>query len=148
MRHANGAGEDRRRGLQPAVESSEDVWTPADGNGSNGDVLLVAGGLSVLALSAGDAEGGASSGALLVPGGVAMVACAVVSLRGGPRRGRPERWGRRAIGALAVALSLMWIVMPLGAALYVSGKPRAAVPESALGIPHLDYRQAGDRAFD
>jgi dienelactone hydrolase len=30
----------------------------------------------------------------------------------------------------------MWVVIPVGAALYVSGKPRLAVPPGALGLPH------------
>jgi uncharacterized protein len=49
-----------------------------------------------------------------------------------------ERWARRAAGVLAVAASLIWIVSPVGGALYATGKPRTAVPDAALGIPHRD----------
>jgi hypothetical protein len=104
----------------------------------SGLILLVAGGLSAWAVGAGEPEGGAWSGLLLIPAGAAMLACAVASLRGGPPRGRGERWARRAGGALAVVLSLMWIVMPVGGAIYTTGKPRTAVPDAALGLPHRD----------
>jgi fermentation-respiration switch protein FrsA (DUF1100 family) len=104
----------------------------------SGLILLVAGGLSAWAVGAGEPEGGAWSGLLLIPAGAAMLACAVASLRGGPPRGRVERWARRAGGALAVVLSLMWIVMPVGGAIYTTGKPRTAVPDAALGLPHRD----------
>jgi uncharacterized protein len=67
-----------------------------------------------------------------------MLACAAASLRGAPRRGRVERWARRAGGALAIAASLIWIVTPVGGALYATGKPRTAVPDAALGLPHRD----------
>jgi uncharacterized protein len=102
-------------------------------------LIVVAAGVScVIRVSAGDPEGGAWSGLLLVPAGLAMAACGVTSLRGGPPRRRAERWARRAIGALAVLLSLMWVVMPVGVAVFAAGKPRAGVPAGALGIPHED----------
>jgi uncharacterized protein len=109
-----------------------------------GLITLVVAALSVWHVSAGDVEGGAWSGLLLVPAGIAMVACAIASLRGGPRRGRVQRWARRAAGAVAVALSLLWVVMPVGVALFATGKPRAAVPAGALGIPHanVSFRSA------
>jgi fermentation-respiration switch protein FrsA (DUF1100 family) len=101
-------------------------------------IALVAGGLSVWAVSAGDSEGGAWSGLLLVPAGVAMLVCAARALRGAPERRRWERWARRVVGVLGVVVSLMWLVMPVGVALYATGKPRTPVPAGALGIPHQD----------
>ena len=103
-----------------------------------GLIALVAGGLSVWAVSAGDSEGGAWSGLLLVPAGVAMVVCAARALRGAPERRWWERWGRRVVGALTVLVSVMWLVMPVGVALYATGKPRTPVSAGALGIPHKD----------
>jgi dienelactone hydrolase len=101
-------------------------------------ITVTAGALSVSQVAAGQAEGGAWSGLLLLPAGVAMVACAVAGLRDAPQRGRPERWTRRAVGAVVVVLSLMWIVMPVGVALFATGTPRAAVSARALGVPHED----------
>jgi hypothetical protein len=103
---------------------------------ASGLITLVMGGLSAWAVSVGSSEGGAWSGLLLLPAGAAMLGCAVAALRPAPVRPRAVRWARRAGGALAVALVLMWVVIPVGAALYVSGKPRQPVPAAALGIPH------------
>jgi hypothetical protein len=104
----------------------------------SGLITLVAGGLSAWALSLGSSEGGAWSGVLLLPAGAAMLGCAVAALRPTPVRPRAVRWARRAAGAVAIVLVLLWVVIPLGAALYVSGKPRLPVPAGALGIPHED----------
>ena len=103
-----------------------------------GSILLTAGGLSVSAVAAGDPEGGAWSGLLLLPAGAAMLGCAVASLRGAPPRAPLQRWARRAIGAVVALLALIWIVMPVGVALFATGKPHAAVPAGALGIAHED----------
>jgi hypothetical protein len=105
---------------------------------ASGLVTLVAGALSAWAVGVGAAGGGAWSGLLLLPAGVAMLGCAVAALRPAPVRPRALRWVRRAGGAVAVALVLLWIVVPVGAALYLTGKPRLPVPEGALGIPHED----------
>jgi uncharacterized protein len=51
---------------------------------------------------------------------------------------RPVRWARRPGGAVAVVLVLMWAVIPVGAALSVSGKRRLPVLPGALGIPRQD----------
>jgi fermentation-respiration switch protein FrsA (DUF1100 family) len=40
----------------------------------------------------------------------------------------------------AALLSLIWIVMPVGAALFATGKPRTGVPAGALGIAHENVR--------
>ena len=101
-----------------------------------GLITSVAGALSVATVAAGSAEGGAPSGLLLVPAGVVMLACAAAAMRHAPPRSRPERWTRRAAGVVAVALSLMWIVMPVGVALVAECKPRGAVRADALGLPH------------
>jgi fermentation-respiration switch protein FrsA (DUF1100 family) len=101
-----------------------------------GVLALVSGALAIWQLSAGGSEGGAYSGVLMLPAGAVMLACAVLSLRGGPPRPRPARWARRALGTVVTLLSLLWIAFPVGAALYAAGKPRAAVPAGALGIPH------------
>jgi uncharacterized protein len=101
-----------------------------------GLIVLAAGGLAVWRVSAGDAVGGAWSGLLLVPAGLAMLTCAVVTLRGGPRRAPLERWARRVAGLLAVVLAVNWLVLPVGFALYATGKPASAVPAGALGLPH------------
>ena len=101
-----------------------------------GLITSVAGAVSVASVAAGSAEGGAWSGLLLVPAGVVMLACAAGALRHAPPRSRPERWTRRAAGVVAVALSLMWIVIPVGVALVAEGKPRGAVRADALGLPH------------
>jgi uncharacterized protein len=101
-------------------------------------ITLVAGALSVATVAAGSGEGGAWSGLLLVPAGAAMLACAADAMRHAPRRSRPERWARRAAGVVAVALSLMWIVMPVAVALVAEGGPRRAVRADALAIPHED----------
>jgi uncharacterized protein len=105
-----------------------------------GLVTLATGALSVAQVGAGTAEGGGRSGLLLVPAGLAMVACAAASLRGAPTRRPAERWLRRASGAVAVLLALMWVVMPVGVAIFATGKPRADVPAATLGIPHDDVR--------
>ena len=58
-----------------------------------------------------------------------MLACAAPTLRGGTSDRRPaERWDRRALGVVAVALALMWVVMPVGVAMFAAGKPRSDVP--------------------
>src|SRR4051794_14157091 len=142
------AGESARRGTPAAVlavgfaVAAYFVW-PRLPRGPRalvaltaGLVWIIAGGLSISELLAGDSEGGAWSGLLLMPAGLVMLACAVASLRRSPPRRPLERWGRRAIGALAVVLSLMWIVMPVGVALFATGKPRDAVPAGALGLAH------------
>ena len=70
---------------------------------------------------------------------MALTACAVAALRGGPRRSPAHRWARRAGGAVAVAAALLLVVMPVGAALYVTGKPRLPVPAHALdAVAHED----------
>jgi alpha/beta superfamily hydrolase len=108
-----------------------------------GLIVVATGASSAIRVSAGDPEGGAWSGLLLAPAGLAMAACGVASLRGAPPRRRAERWGRRAIGAIAVLLSLMWVVIPVAVALFATGKPRGPVPAAALGIPHEDVSFAG-----
>jgi dienelactone hydrolase len=142
------AGQGARRGLPAAIgavlfaAAARLVW-PRVARGPRalvafvtGLIVLAAGVLSVTAVAAGDSEGGAWSGLLLLPAGLAMLGCAVASLRGAPHRRPLERWVRRAIGVLAALLSLMWIVMPVGVALFATGKPRAGVPAGALGIAH------------
>jgi alpha/beta superfamily hydrolase len=108
-----------------------------------GLIVVAVGVSSVMRVSAGDPEGGAWSGLLLAPAGLAMTACGVASLRGAPPRRRAERWARRVIGAVAVLLSLMWVVMPVAVAVFATGKPRDDVPSGALGIPHEDVSFAG-----
>jgi fermentation-respiration switch protein FrsA (DUF1100 family) len=101
-----------------------------------GLITAVAGGLAVWQVSVGSAEGGAWTGLLLVPAGSAMLGCAVVTMAHAPARRLPARWGRRAGGVVAAALALLWVVMPVATALFVSGKPRSPVPAGALAIPH------------
>jgi alpha/beta superfamily hydrolase len=105
----------------------------------SGLVTGTAGVLATTTVAAGQSEGGAWSGLLLAPAGVAMIACATLTLRGGtPDRRAAERWGRRALGVIAVALALMWVVMPVGVAMFAAGKPRSDVPAGALGLAHED----------
>lgn len=103
-----------------------------------GAIVTATGVLSAMTVAAGQAEGGAWSGLLLVPAGAAMLACAELTLRGAPERRPAERWGRRALGVVVTALALLWVVIPVIGAEFATGKPRAAVPEHALGIPHED----------
>ena len=79
------------------------------------------------------------TGLLLVPAGVALLGCAVAALRAGPRRSLAQRLTRRAAGTVAVAVALVLVVLPVGAALYITGKPRLPVPAHALdGVAHED----------
>src|SRR4029079_4994670 len=81
------------------------------------------------------------SGLLLAPAGVAMIACAALTLRGGTPDRRAAEWrGRLARGVIAVALALMWVVVPVGVAMFAAGKPRSDVPAGALGLAHQDVR--------
>src|SRR5690242_11308890 len=103
-----------------------------------GSITLTAGALAVSAVAAGDPEGGAWSGLLLVPAGAAMLGVAVASLRDAPARPPLRRWTRRAIGTAVTLFALIWVVMPVGVALFATGKPRETVPAGALGIAHED----------
>ena len=75
-------------------------------------------------------------GFVLAAGGVALLTAAVVTLRSKPRVSgarRAARWGLTFVSAILVGY---FVVLPVGAALWITGKPRVAV--RTFAVPHED----------
>jgi hypothetical protein len=72
----------------------------------------------------------------LAAGGVALLVAAVLALRSKPHVSgarRAVRWGLTFVAAILVGY---YVVLPIGAALWVTGKPRVAV--RTFAVPHED----------
>jgi fermentation-respiration switch protein FrsA (DUF1100 family) len=95
--------------------------------------------LAVLDARAVGARGEDWTGFLLGPAGAALCALAPVLLWRSRRRG-DHRVLRRAATGLAALLGAFWLVVPLGAALGVTHRPRAGAVPLALGRPALDVK--------
>jgi pimeloyl-ACP methyl ester carboxylesterase len=77
-----------------------------------------------------------SPGLALALGGVALLAAAVVALRSKPRVSRGRRVVRWMLTGVVTLLTAYYVVVPVGAAMWITGKPRVAV--RTFTVPHED----------
>jgi uncharacterized protein len=74
-------------------------------------------------------------GLLAAAGGVVLLALAVViALRPKEPRPRLSRWGLRGVSAGVVTLTFLFVVLPVGTAVYYVHKPAIALPATVLGL--------------
>ena len=74
-------------------------------------------------------------GLLSAVGGIVLLALAVViALRPKPARPRLSRWGLRGVTAGVVTLTFLFVVLPVGTAVYLVHKPAIALPATVLGL--------------
>jgi hypothetical protein len=103
-----------------------------------GAFALVFGAMSAWHVGADRLAGDDLTGLVLLPAGVVAFALAIAALRGRPAAPGWRRWRNAATGAVVVLGVLLFVVEPLGVALYVNAKPRIPVDPAALGIAHQD----------
>jgi uncharacterized protein len=81
-------------------------------------------------------------GFALVAGGLALLAAAIVALRSKPRVSRGRRLLRWGLTFVATLLVGYFIVLPIGAALWITGKPRVQVRTFAVSHEDVTLRSA------
>jgi uncharacterized protein len=105
-----------------------------------GAVAFADGGLHVAHIRrAGAASADDLTGLVSGLGGAVMIALAVaIVFRPKAQRSRTRRWLLRAGAAVGAALTVFFVVMPLGVAVYLVHKQPVDVPSAKLPVPHED----------
>lgn len=109
-----------------------------------GALALEGAGLAIADTRSVGARGEDWTGVLLVPVGVVLLGLAAVLLWRSRKPGR-LRWLRRGGIALLSLVSVYWLVLPVGVAIYATHRPRADVTPAELGRP---YEQVTVRTGD
>ena len=103
-----------------------------------GILITTAGAMHVVHAVVDEAERSDLSGMLAMIGGVALITLGlVVAWRAPAPASRKRRWARRALVAIGALLAAFYLLLPIGAAIFVTHTPREPI-DGAFSVPHED----------